>query len=64
MFIKVMELVGESPDNWRDAVESAVRQASRSVPNITGVEVTNLTANVENGRLTEFKANVKIAYTD
>jgi len=32
--------------------------------NIVAVEVVNFTANVENGRLVEYKANVKIAHTD
>ncbi|HHX50410.1 MAG TPA: dodecin domain-containing protein [Clostridia bacterium] len=64
MYVKVVELVGESPSSWRDAVENAVKQASHDVPNVTGVEVYNLTANVENGRLSEFKANVKIAYAE
>ena len=64
MFVKVVELVGESPDNWKDAVQQAITEASHQVNNITGVEVCNLTANVENGRLVEYKANVKIAYTD
>jgi len=64
MFVKVVELVGESPANWKDAVQQAVSEASHSVENITGVEIMNLTANVEGGKLTEFKANVKIAYTD
>lgn len=64
MFVKVVELVGESPIGWKDAVQRAVEEASRSVQNITGVEVYNMTANVEDGKLTEFKANVKIAYTD
>ncbi|MFZ5641805.1 MAG: dodecin family protein [Bacillota bacterium] len=64
MFVKVAELVGESPDNWKDAVQAAVREASRMYDNITGVEVYNLTADVKNGRLVEYKANVKIAYTE
>ncbi|MBS4026814.1 MAG: dodecin domain-containing protein [Clostridia bacterium] len=64
MYVKVVELVGESPDNWKDAVQSAVNEASRTLPNITGVEIYNLTANVERGRLVEYKANVKLAYTD
>ncbi|MDW7673035.1 MAG: dodecin family protein [Bacillota bacterium] len=64
MYVKVVELVGESPDNWKDAVQSAVNEASRTLPNITGVEVYNLTANVDHGRLVEYKANVKIAYTE
>ncbi|MDA8212073.1 MAG: dodecin family protein [Clostridia bacterium] len=61
MFVKVVELVGESPDSWKDAVQRAVEEASHHLDNITGVEIYNLTANVENGRLVEYKANVKIA---
>ncbi|MBO8168252.1 MAG: dodecin domain-containing protein [Thermoanaerobacteraceae bacterium] len=64
MQVKVIELVGESPYNWKDAVQQAVADASRTLPNITGVEVYNLTANVQNGKLQEYKANVKIAYAD
>lgn|GEM_PF-151604 len=62
--IKVAELVGESPDNWKDAVQAAVWEASKTISNITGVEIYNLTANVDNGRITEYKANVKIAYAE
>lgn len=64
MYVKVIELVGESPDSWKAAVQEAVNDASRTMPNITGVEIYNLTANVDRGRLVEYKANVKIAYTD
>jgi len=64
LFVKVAELVGESQDNWKDAVQEAVREASRIYDNITGVEVYNLTADVKNGRLVEYKANVKIAYKE
>lgn len=64
MHVKVLELVGESQTGWKDAVQSAVDEASKSHPEITGVEVYNFTANVNGGRLTEYKANVKVAYTD
>ncbi|NPV28574.1 MAG: dodecin domain-containing protein [Firmicutes bacterium] len=64
MYVKVVELVGESPTSWKDAVRSAVREASKTINSITGVEVMNLTANVQNGDVVEYKANVKIAYTD
>lgn len=60
--VKVLELVGESPNSWQDAVESAVQEASRTVENITGVEIYNLTGNVENGQIIEYKANVKVAF--
>ncbi|MCL6559152.1 MAG: dodecin family protein [Firmicutes bacterium] len=64
MHVKVSELVGESQDSWKGAVQSAIAEASRSMKNIVAVEVVNFTANVENGRLVEYKANVKIAHTD
>lgn len=59
---KVMELIGESDRGWEDAIRNAVRNASQTVPNITGVEVLNLTANVQNGEVVEYKANVKMAF--
>jgi flavin-binding protein dodecin len=64
LFVKVLEMVGESHSGWRDAVQSAVREASKKVDKITGVDVQNFTANVHDGDLVEYKANVKIAYTD
>ncbi len=64
MHVKVSELVGESADSWKGAVQSAISEASRSMRNIVAVEVVNFTANVENGRLIEYKANVKIAHTE
>lgn len=63
MHVKVIELVGESHTSWKDAVQQAVNEASKEIPNITGVEIYNLTADVVNGQLTDYKANVKIAYS-
>ncbi|PKM82487.1 MAG: hypothetical protein CVU88_03350 [Firmicutes bacterium HGW-Firmicutes-13] len=59
---KVIELVGESTTGWEDAVKDAVEKASQSVDNITGVEVYNLTGHVKDGKLVEYKANVKLAF--
>lgn len=60
--VKVMELVGQSKKDWQDAVANAVTEASRSAKNISGVEVYNWTANVQDGRIVEYKADVKVAY--
>lgn len=64
MVVKVMDLVGESNTSWDHAVKVAVEQASHSAGNITGVEVSNLTAGVHQGKISDYKANVRIAYTD
>ncbi|EGO63651.1 dodecin family protein [Acetonema longum] len=60
--VKVIELVGTSRHNWTDAVENAVVEAGKTLDDIAGVEVTNFTANIGESRITEYKANVKIAF--
>lgn len=59
---KVIEVIGESSSGWEDAVRNAVQNAARTIDNITGVEVMNLTANVVDGEVKEYKANVKLAF--
>ena len=64
MQIKVAEIVGESHKDWQDAVNTAVSEASRTISTITGVEVSNWTASVKNNKIVDYKANIKIAYTE
>jgi len=64
MQIKVAEIVGESKKDWQDAVKNAVKEASRDLGNISGVEVYNWTANCQDDQIIEYKANIKIAYTE
>ena len=62
MVVKVIELVGTSHHNWTDAVDNAVLEASKTVDDIIGVEVTNFTSNIGNGHIAEYKADLKNAY--
>lgn len=61
--VKVIELVGSSPDSFSDAVRNAVKTASKSIRNIQGVEVYSSTATVgDNGDITNYKVQLKIAF--
>ena len=61
--VKVIELVGSSPDSFSDAVRNAVKTAATSLRNIKGVDVMSSSADVdENGDLTNYKVTVKIAF--
>ena len=60
--VKVLELVGESQESWQDAANQAVMEAAKTVDNITGVEVSNWTAHVNDGRISNYKANVRLAF--
>jgi flavin-binding protein dodecin len=60
--VKIIKVLGTSTESWEDAAHEAVAQASESVDDIHGVEVEDWTANVENGRITEYKTTVEIAF--
>jgi hypothetical protein len=62
--VRVAEFVGESNQSWQHAVEQAVSEASKKFPNISGVEVINWTAGCHCDHIVEYKADVKIAYTE
>lgn len=60
--VKVIEIIGVSPDSFEDAVQRAVTKAAESVNNITGVEVVAQTARVNEGVVTQYHATCKIAF--
>ncbi len=60
--VKVIEIIGVSPDSFEDAVQRAVTKASESVSGITGVEVVSHTARVEDGKVTQYHATCKLAF--
>ena len=58
--VKVIELLSESPKSWEDAGQNAVREASRTLRNIRSLYVKEMTAAVENGRITSYRLNSKV----
>lgn len=59
---KVIELIGSSSISWEDAVNNAIKEASKTVRNIRGVYLKGCTAKVENNRIVEYRSNVKISF--
>ena len=60
--VKVIEQVGSSPSSFSDAVRNAVSTAAQTLRNITGVDVISSNATVENGQISLYKVQVKIAF--
>ena len=58
--VKVIELMSESPKSWEDAAQNAVKEASETLRNIRSVYVKDMTASVENGRVTSYRLNSKV----
>ncbi len=61
--VKVIELIGESPDSWEDAVKQALAVATKTLRGIVGIDVDHFTAKVENGKIVAFRADIKVAFT-
>ena len=59
---KIIELVGSSPNNWEEAVQAAVAQASKSLRDLRVVEVLKLDARINDGLITAYRAKVKLSF--
>ncbi len=60
--VKVIELIGSSPDGWKEAAENALKEASKTIRNIRGIHLKRCTAKVQNNRIVEYRAVVKLAF--
>jgi len=59
---KIIELVGTSSKGFEDAINEAVRRSSRTVKNIRGVDVVGQKAIVRDGKVTEYRVNMKLSF--
>lgn len=59
---KVIELVGSSNKGFEDAIVQVIERTSRTVKNIRGVDVMGQTAVVKNGKITEYRVHLKVAF--
>ena len=60
--VKVIELIGSSSKGWDDAAANAVKEAARTVRNIKGIELKRCSAKVEQDKIVEYRAVVKVAF--
>ena len=60
--VKIIELIGSSPKDWEDAVKVALAEAAKTVDNIKSIYVKSCKATVENGKIVQYRAVVKIAF--
>lgn len=60
--LKVIEVLSHSKKSWEDAAQNAVTEASKSVRGIRSINVHNMSAVVEKGKIKEYRLNVKISF--
>lgn len=59
---KIIELVGTSTTNWEDAVRAVVERASKTLRDLRIAEVKELDVRLENGRIAEYRAKVRLSF--
>ena len=62
--VKIIEIVGSSEKGWEEASQAAVNEAKKTIHEIHGVEIIDMTAKVDpnSGNITEYRAGVKISF--
>ncbi|NKI30603.1 dodecin family protein [Croceivirga thetidis] len=60
--LKVIEILANSSKSWEDATDNAVQQASKSLKNIRSVYVNEQSATIKDGKVDEYRVNVKITF--
>ena len=59
---RITDVIGSSTKSWEDAVQNALARANKTLRNLTGLEVTKMNAHIENGKITEYRAHVRITF--
>ena len=60
--VKIIEVVGTSPDGWSEAAKNALEGANETLHGLSGIEVVSQTATVKDGEIAEYRATVKLAF--
>jgi len=59
---KIIELVGTSATSWEEAVRSVVDTASKTLKDLRIAEVKELDVRLENGKIAEYRAKVRLSF--
>jgi flavin-binding protein dodecin len=60
--VKIIELIGSSPNSWEEATKNALAEAAKTIKNIKSIYVKRCNVKVENNKIVEYRAVVKIAF--
>lgn len=59
---KVVTIIGSSPESFAKAADAAVQEASKTLRGITGAQVQSMSAEVTDGKISEYRTTVNIAF--
>ena len=60
--VKVIELMSQSPQSWENAAQGAVKEATKTLRNIRSIYIKEFTAEVQDGKITNYRINAKVSF--
>ena len=59
---RVTEITASSTKGFDDAVKVGIARANKTLKNVKGAWVQNQTVEVEDGKVTEYRVNMKVSF--
>jgi dodecin len=59
---KVTEITSSSPKSFDDAVQQGITRAGKTLKDIQGAWVNEMKVEVSNGKITEYRVNMKVTF--
>ncbi|MEO0043160.1 MAG: hypothetical protein RL329_2608 [Bacteroidota bacterium] len=60
--LKVIEILSNSKKSWEDATVKGVEKVAKTLRNVRSAHVQTQSVVVENGKVTEFRVNLKVSF--
>ena len=60
--VKIIELVGESPNSWDEAIRSVVQEAQSSVRGITRIGVKEFDVRMKDDKIDCFRVRAQVSF--
>lgn len=59
---KVVEIIGTSDQSWQQAADNALAEAKKTIKHISGIQVGEMSADVQDGEVSGYRTTLKIAF--
>ncbi len=59
---RVTKITAASPRSFEDAVNQGLKRAAKTLRGITGLEVVEMKAKVDRGKITEYRSTIEVTF--
>jgi len=59
---KVTEITAQSTTGFEDAIETGITRACKTLKNVTGAWVNEMTLDVQDGKISAYRVNMKVTF--